>query len=114
MASLEVKLHVPGVGSNPFPLIVPSPVIFRKVALWEMITHEVRSNLKPPTLHKFGVLVEGLKIHGAAIATVVPAAMLEKSPESWSTNELFQMFTLVAVASDVVSKVTVPPKSMLP
>lgn len=113
-ASLEVKLQVPGVASNPLPLIVPRPVIFRKVELCETITHDVRSNLNPPTLHRFGVLVEGLKIQGAAIVTVVPGEMLEKSPESCSTNELFQRLTLVAVANEVVSKVTVPAKSMLP
>jgi hypothetical protein len=55
-----------------------------------------------------------LKIQGAAMVTFVPAAMLEKSPESCKTNELFQTFTLVAVASDIVSKVTTPAKSMLP
>lgn len=94
--------------------------MFKKVELWETITQEVRSNLKPPTLHRLGVLVDGLKIHGAAIVTFVPAAMLEKSPESWSTNELFQRLTLVANVSDVVfapllsPNVTTPPKSMLP
>ena len=107
-------------GSNPVALIVPIPLMFKKVELWETITQEVRSNLKPPTLHRLGVFVEGLKIHGAAIVTFVPAAMLEKSPESWSTNELFQRLTLVADVSDVVfapvlsPNVTTPPKSMLP
>jgi hypothetical protein len=120
LESLDVKLQVPGVGSKPFPLAIPTPVIFRKVELCEIMTHEVRSNLKPATLHKFGVLVEGLKIHGAAIATLVPGEMLEKSPESCSTNELFQRFTLAADVSDVVfvpvlsPNVTTPPKSMLP
>lgn len=40
--------------------------------------------------------------------------MLEKSPESCSTIELFQRLTLVAVAREVVSNVTTPPKSMVP
>ena len=105
-------------GSRPVPvpigLIVPTPVILRKVALCETITHDVRSNLKPSTLHRLGVFVDGLKIHGAAIVTFVPGAMEEKSPESWRTNELFHVFTRVALASEVESKVTVPPKSILP
>ena len=53
-----------------------------------------------------------LKIQGAAIVTDVPGLILEKLPESWRTNELFQTLTFVAVASDIVSKVTTPPKSM--
>ena len=77
-----MKLHVPAVGSNSFPLIVPTPVTFKNVALWETMVEELKSNLKPPTLHKLGVLVDGLKIHEADIVTFVPAAMLEKSPES--------------------------------
>ena len=78
--------------------------------------------MNPPTLHNAGVAGPGagvdgvpeLKIHGAAMVTFVPGAMLEKSPESCSTIELFQRLTLVAVARDVVSNVTTPPKSIVP
>jgi hypothetical protein len=55
-----------------------------------------------------------LKIQFGAIAEGVPNAMLEKSPDPWSTNELGQVITSVAVDSEVVSNATVPPKSMLP
>lgn len=66
----------------PIGLIVPTPVMLRKVELCETITQDVRSNLNPPTLHRLGVFVEGLKIHGAAIVTFVPGEMEEKSPLS--------------------------------
>lgn len=87
-----------------------------------MIDDELRSKVNPPTFQKPGVAgpgegIEGvpeLKIHGAAIITLVPGLMPEKSPESCRTNELFHVFTAVAVASDIVSKVTTPPKSMFP
>lgn len=105
---------MPGVGSKPLPLIVPIPLMFKKVDVCETITEDVRSNVKPPTFHRLGVFVDGLKIQGAAIAAVVPGVILEKSPESCKTKELFQTFTLVAVPSDSVSKVTTPAKSMLP
>ena len=36
--------------------------------------------VKPPTLHRLGVAVDGLKIHGVAIDANVPADMLEKLP----------------------------------
>ena len=78
------------------------------------MTEPLRSNVNPPTLHRPGVGVEGLKIHGVAIVTGVPAAMAPKSPELCRTNETFQRLTLVAVAREVVSKVATPPKSMLP
>jgi len=59
--------------------------------------------------------VPELKIHGAAIVGVAPTATkVAKSPVRCRTMELFQTFTLVAVARDVVSYVTTPPKSMSP
>lgn len=77
-----MKLHVPGVGVKLFPLIVPVPVMFRNVLLWDTTADVERSNLNPPTLHRFGVAVEGLNIQGAAMVTFVPGEMLLKSPES--------------------------------
>lgn len=117
-----MKLQVPGVGSRLLLVLltIPVPVMFRNVLLCETTTDVERSNLKPPTLHKLGVAVEGLKIQGAPMVTLVPGLMLEKSPESWSTKELFQTFTLVADDNEVVlapvlsPNVTVPPKSILP
>ena len=58
--------------------------------------------------------VPELNIHGAPMAALVPADILEKSIVSLETKELFQRFTFVAVDSDVVSYVTTPIKSMLP
>ena len=78
--------------------------------------------MNPLTLHNVGLAGpnEGLdgvpesKIQGAPIVTLVPGAMLEKSPEPCRTKELFHAFTVVAVARDRVSNDTTPPKSMLP
>ena len=80
-ALLEVKLQVPGVGSNPFPLIVPIPDTSRNCALWDITVEELRSNVNPPTLHRADVAGPGagdpgvpeLKIQGAAMAAEVPA-----------------------------------------
>ena len=59
--------------------------------------------------------VPELKVHGAAIVALAPAeTKVAKSPVSWSTIELFQRSTLVAVARDIVLKVTTPPKSIVP
>lgn len=76
--------------------------------------------MKPPTFHKLGVLVDGLKIHGVAIVAFVPGEMLEKSPESWETKELIQVATLVAEERETLTlpilspKLTVPMKSIWP
>src|SRR5581483_3004346 len=78
------------------------------------MTEALRSNVNPPTLQSALVGVEGLKIHGVAMVTFVPGATDEKSPVDCKTNEVFQRFTRVAVKREVVSKVTVPPKSIVP
>jgi hypothetical protein len=110
-ALLEVKLQVPGVELKPFPLALPTPVTLRKVVLWETTVDEVRSKVKPPTFHRPGLAGPGvgkagvpeLNVHGVPMVTLVPADILEKSNVSLETKELFQIFTFVAVASDVVS-----------
>jgi len=48
------------------------------------------------------------------MAALDPGETLVKEPERRKTSELIQLSTSVAVANDVVSKATVPPKSMLP
>jgi hypothetical protein len=59
-------------------------------------------------------------MYGAAIVALGPGpdggtgTKVAKSPESLRVNELFQTFTLLAVLSDIVSNVTIPPKSMSP
>ena len=69
--------------------------MLRKFALCGGTTDDdVRSNVNPPTLHKAGVAGPGigiagvpdLKIHEAAIVTLVPAAMPEKSPKRRSCS----------------------------
>ena len=110
---LEVKVQRPGVGSKPLPLSVPTPEIFRKVLDWVTTTDEFKLKVKPPTLQSEGVGVEGLKIQGA-MTEWVPMAMLEKSAVSRVTKEVFQLVTRVAVASDMVSNVTTPLKSISP
>ena len=57
-----VKLQVPGVGSNPFPVIVPVPEIRRKSAFCRTTTDASRSKVKPSTLQKPRVGVDGVKI----------------------------------------------------
>src|SRR4029077_20199886 len=92
---VEVKLHVPGVGSNPCPVIVPGPLIFRNVLLCDEIVDDIRSKVKPSTCHSFGVAgpvmgdpgVPKLKTHGVlpvgsfTIVTMSPLwAKVAKSP----------------------------------
>jgi hypothetical protein len=120
---LEVKLQVPGVALKPLPLAVPTPDILRKLALWETTVEVVKSKVNPPTCHRARVVGPGegvagvpeSKVYGAAMVAFAPgAAKVAKFPVSCRTKELFQVFTFVAVAKDMVSNVTTPPKSMLP
>lgn len=86
-----------------------------------------RSNVKPPTLHKPGVGVDGLKIHVSAMVAEVPDGMFLKLPKEAVTLELFHSVTSVAVAKPFdplianvtaleppVPYVTTPPNLMLP
>src|SRR5678815_4808397 len=57
-----VNLHDPSVGSNPLPVIVPVPVMMRKSAFCRTTTDPSRSKVKPPTLQRPGVGVDGVKI----------------------------------------------------
>ena len=78
------------------------------------MTAELRLKVKPPTLQRLGVPVDGLKIQGAAMVTLVNGAMEEKLPESWVTKELFQVLTRITFASDIESNVITPLKSIVP
>jgi hypothetical protein len=75
---------------------------------------DVRSKVKPPTCHKGMVAVDGLKIQGAVMLTLVSTGMLLKLPESLVTKELFHVDTCVAALRLVLSNVTTPPKVMSP
>jgi hypothetical protein len=44
-ASVEVKLHTPGVLSKPALMITPGPVMSKKLAFSPAMTEEVRSNV---------------------------------------------------------------------
>ena len=83
---------------------------------------ERRSKVKPPTLHRPGVAVDGLNIQGCAMVACVPAGIPAKSPVlpdvtlvkpalPFASN---QVFTLVAVAREWVSNWTAPAKLMFP
>src|ERR1700737_4972051 len=127
-----VKLQVPAGGSSKefVLLIVPTPVTSRKLDVWLETIDEVRSKVKPPTLHKLLSAgpadraggVDKLKIHGAPMVALVekPGVMLLKSPVTPDPHESFQTFTCVARSSDVVSapawspNVTTPLKLMFP
>ena len=67
-----VKLQSMAVGSNPLPLTIPFPSITRVEAFCITIVDERRSKVKPPVLHRPGVGVDGLNIHGCAMVACVP------------------------------------------
>jgi hypothetical protein len=77
--------------------------------------------VKPPTLHRPGVGVDGLNIQGCAMVACVPARIPAKSPVPPGAtllkpalfNMSNQVTTLVAFAK-VVSKMTEPAKLMFP
>ena len=74
---------------------------------------ELKWNVKPPTLQSAGVGVDGLKIHGVAMATESPTETDEaKSSERLITVTLLKEFTRVADARDEVSK-TAPPANVI-
>src|SRR6266480_5853397 len=83
---------------------------------------ERRSKVKPPTLHRPGVAVDGLNIQGCAMVACVPAGMLAKSPVPPDVTLLKpalpcasnQVFILVAVSRECVSNWTAPAKLMFP
>jgi hypothetical protein len=75
---------------------------------------DVRSKVKPPTCHKGIVAVDGLKIQGAVMLTLLNMGMLLKLPESLVTMERSQADTCVAKLRLVLSNVTTPPKVMSP
>ena len=77
-------------------LLIPVAVGFARLHLDVEILNLLPSNVPA---------VEGLKIQGADIVTLVPGEIEAKSPVDCKTNELFHKLTRVAVASDVVSNV---------
>ena len=112
---VNVTLQSPGVASKPWPLIVPLPARSRKLWLREMTAQEVRSKVKPPTLHGPENGDEDAKTHGVDIATALPgAAKAAKSPVSLPTRALFHLFTWEAVTKEPVLNFTPPPKSISP
>jgi hypothetical protein len=78
--------------------------------------------VKPPTLYRPGVGVDGLNIQGCAMVACVPAGIPAKSPVPPGATELKpgllftsnQVTTLVAVAKELVSNWTEPAKLMFP
>src|ERR1700730_17749652 len=108
-----LKLQVAVVGVNPLPLTVPVPSTLRNVELCETIVDDVRSKVKPPTLHRAGCDPE-LEVRRLPIMTAVPKVMPTKLPLELVTKGLVQVLTCVAAARDVESSVTVPPKVMSP
>lgn len=109
-----VKLQSMAVGSNPLPLTIPLPSIARIEAVCVTTVAERRSKVKPPTLHKPGVGVDGLNVHGNILACVpgaipakLPVALVTLlKPALWNTSN--QVTTLVAVAKELVSNCTSP------
>ena len=75
-----VNIQVIFVGVNPLPLTMPAPSIVSCVAVCIMRVEERRLKVKPPTLQRAGVGVDGLKIQGCAIVACVPGAIPAKSP----------------------------------
>src|ERR1051325_8816003 len=87
-----VNAHLAVVASNPLPLTVPTPVMLRNVADCITTVALVRSNVNPPTLHRPGVAVEGVNIHGTAIVAWVPSGTTTKSPVVAATFDKFGPF----------------------
>src|SRR5262245_55548482 len=75
-----VNAHLALVVSNPLPLMVPVPVMFRKLGVWLTIVELRRWNVNPPTDQSVGVSVEGLNVHGLMVAVVPSGTKLEKLP----------------------------------
>ena len=80
------------------------------------MVEEERSKVKPPTLQRAGVDVDGLNIYGVPIFAWVPAGIAPKAPVLPAVtllnpalpNTSNQVSTLVAVAKEVVSNLTEP------
>ena len=109
LAFCVLNAHTPAVGSKPLAKIIPVPLISKKLLFCNVTVDVCRSKVKPPTLHRAGVLVDGLKMYGEAMTTEVPTAMLLKSPvfpppAVTSVNAV----TVVALPNDFLSKVAVP------
>lgn len=110
-----VKAQVICVGSNPLPLTVPVPSTVRDVALRPVTLDERRSKVKPATLQRPDVGVDGLNVQGALKVTAVFRGIAAKSPvPPASTWALIQELTVVAVNKESVSNFTEPPKLMFP
>src|SRR6267143_5515284 len=108
------KPHCIAVGVNPLPLTIPFPVITRANAFCTTTVDESRSNVKPATLHRPGVAIDGLNVQGD-IVTGVFTGIPEKTPVlPASTWGLTQETTLVAVAKEVVSNCAEPAKLSSP
>ena len=86
----------------------------RLLAVCVTMVEVARSNVKPPTVHKSGVAVDGLKIQGAAIVTADPKATEVKLPLTLETVTADHTLTSLAVAKEVVSYAAVPAKAMSP
>ena len=94
-----VKAQVMAVGSNPLPLTIPLPSTVRDDAVRCVTVDERRSKVKPATLHRPGVGVDGLNAQGAVTATGVFIGIPAKSPvPPASTWALIQEVTVVAVS----------------
>jgi hypothetical protein len=111
----DVNLHEPGVGSKPWPLIVPVPLTLRNPPPCWLGEDDVRSNVYPLTLQRAGTGPE-LKFHGANIVTEAPTLTnVAKSPDRLATvgswgglAPLCQSVTLVAVLTEPVSRCAPP------
>jgi len=117
-----VNIQVIFVGVNPLPLTMHAPSIVSCVAVCIMRVEERRLKVKPPTLQRAGVGVDGLNIYGVPIFAWVPAGIAPKAPVLPAVtllnpalpNTSNQVSTLVAVAKEVVSNLTEPANWMNP
>jgi|SRR5665213_91340 len=95
--------------------IVPIPRILKNPRVSVTIMSLPKSNVKPPTLHKAGVSVDGIKTHGLPIVTDVPGNIPENDPEAAApVTTLPQPVTVVEVLTEVPFIVSVPLIVMFP
>jgi hypothetical protein len=81
-----VNAHEPGVGSKPWPVIIPVPLTLRNPPPCWTMEDVVRSNVNPPTLQRPARPEGGLKVQGAAIVTAAPTfTYVAKSPDRLTT-----------------------------
>jgi hypothetical protein len=82
-----VRVQVPLVGANPFPLVIPVPVAVEDPELVVELVIEVELKVKPLTVQKKeGSVTMVRKLFSVAVTVLPLGANVAKSPESLLTH----------------------------